>query len=633
MKKILSLFIAIILIGNLNAQDKPQYAVFLIPDSLMKGVNSVLREDIDRLVINKPGKGKQTVRKVITVLNENGARWLGFADYFDRFRNIDDVEINIYDAFGKYIKRSRKKDLKQEANGQEGSLVIDSKIMYAEFRVDKYPATIEIQYEINFEGMLEYEDFYPQADYQSIQSRIYSIVTDASNKVRYKNYRCAVEPKVKTEGNLITYTWEVKNVTGFKREAGSARTDVPHVLISPTLFNMDDYLGDMSSWQTFGKWQTALISQTNKLPEERANYYRDLVKNAKSDREKIELLYNHLQQNYRYVSIQLGIGGWKPFPADFVEKKKYGDCKALSNFMQAMLNSVNIKSHYAIINAGTNELPADASFPHRFSNHIILCVPQGKDTIWLECTSRTQPFGKLGPFTENRNAFLITETGGQIVPTPRSQPEDNVITTYSEVTITEDGSGSGKFNISHTGEFTDIIFHNLVDGKEEDKKEFLYHTADFKQGDDLKIVANSSNRYEVVKLEMNYEKVPDFSAGSKLFLSPRMYKFWDQALPKIEKRNTDYYLGFPQVQVDTTIYKLPEGYVVETLPKPARIEYPLGIYEANYRFDADKKELITTCRIKLKQHTIPPSLYQDAAQFFSDVIKEQQQKVVVKKND
>jgi len=112
-----------------------------------------------------------------------------------------------------------------------------------------------------------------------------------------------------------------------------------------------------------------------------------------------------------------------------------------------------------------------------------------------------------------------------------------------------------------------------------------------------------------------------------------MYKFWDKALPKTENRTTDYYFGFPQVQSDTTIYKLPEGYIVETLPKSAHIEYPLGVYESDYKFDSDKKELITTCRILIKQHTIPAALYQDAAKFFSDIIKEQQQKVVVKKND
>ncbi len=633
MKKIQSLFIAIVLMGSLNAQDKPQYAVFLIPDSLRTNVNSVIREESDYLVITNPGKGKQTIKRVVTILNERASYWLEFEEYFDKFRKIDDIEVNLYDGFGHFIKRTRKRDFQQQSVGDGISLVNDDKIIHAQLRTDKYPATIEIMYEINFAGILEYEDFYPQSPSSSIQNRIYKITTQKTNKVRHKNYRCAIQPVIKEENNQVTYSWEVKNVKNLPRETGAAAEDFPHVIISPSLFSMDDYVGDMSSWESFGKWQTSLISQTNKFPQERIAFYRNLVKDAKSDVEKIQILYDHLQKNYRYVSIQLGIGGWKPFPANFVEQKKYGDCKALSNIMQAMLNAVDIKSNYAIINAGENKMPADENFPYVFANHVILCVPQGKDTVWLECTSRTQPFGRLGPFTENRKAFLITETGGKLVSTPKSQAIDNTISTYSVVQLDEDGSGSANFRMTHSGRFTDYISHYLLEAKEEDKKEFLFNQADFKQGDDLKITANAANRSETIMLEMKYEKVPDFTAGSKHFLSPRMYKFWDQALPKVENRTTDYYFGFPQVQTDTTIYKLPEGYVAETLPKPARIEYPLGVYESNYQFDAAKRELVTTCRITIKKNTIPPDLYQDAAKFFSDVIKEQQQKVIVKKND
>jgi hypothetical protein len=81
--------------------------------------------------------------------------------------------------------------------------------------------------------------------------------------------------------------------------------------------------------------------------------------------------------------------------------------------MYSLLNAVNIKAYWAIIRAGVNEYPADPGFPNNSFNHEILCIPFKNDTTWLECTSTTQPFGKLGSFTENRNALLITEDGGK----------------------------------------------------------------------------------------------------------------------------------------------------------------------------------------------------------------------------
>lgn len=617
---------------QLTAQEKPQYAVSLIPDSLKKNVNSVLRQFTQTLEVKGPGKGRQVTRKVITALNDKADRYLMFVEYSDRFQKVDDVEINLYDEQGNYLKRYKRKDLEKVATDDGFSLVTDGKLLYGTIHSDKYPITVEYNYSISYEGFLEYDDFYPQEVDQSIQQSAYSITIDKNNPVRYKNYRCQLKPEIKEDGNKITYTWSVKNVHAYQKEAGSARGDVPKVLIAPTYFEMDDYAGNMSSWENFGKWQTSLIKQTNRLPEDRAAFYRDLVKNASSDREKVALLYKHLQENFRYVSIQLGIGGWKPFPADFVDKKKYGDCKALSNFMHAMLAAVDIKSHYAIINAGSEEMPVDKDFPQRSFNHVILCVPLQNDTIWLECTSRSQPFGVLGNFTENRNAFLITENGGVIVPTPRSKPDQNTLSSSSFVELQEDGSGKATVEIVSKGEFTDLINAYVLQADEQRKKNYLINTVGFKQPDVLKVShSNEVKNKPVVKLEMELEKIPDFSAGSKHFLNPRIYRFWEKALPKGENRQNDYYFNFPLVQTDSTIYQLPEGYVIESMPRPASFSFDLGSYSSDYVFDTQKNRLITTCRIQIDKHVIPAKTYMQAVKFFSDVIKEQQQKIVIKK--
>jgi hypothetical protein len=616
---------------QLTAQEKPQYAVSLIPDSLKRNANAVLREYTQNLVITKPGKGKQITKKVVTAFNEKAEPYLEFQEYMDRFHKISDVEINLYDQNGVYIKRYKKKDLEKFATEDGISLVTDGKLLYGAIRSDKYPMTVEYNYSVSFEGFLEYDDFYPQEVGQSIQQSSYSITIDKENPVRYKNYRCQILPEIKEDGNKLTYTWSVKNVKPYQMEPGSARGDVPKVIIAPTYFEMDDYPGNMSSWESFGKWRASLIGQTNQLPKERVAFYRDLVKNSRSDREKVAILYKHLQENFRYVSIQFGIGGWKPFPADFVESKKYGDCKALSNFMQAMLSAVDINSHYAVINAGHDQMPVDKEFPQNAFNHVILCVPLPSDTIWLECTSRTQPFGVLGNFTENRNAFLIKETGGVIVPTPRSKPEHNTLSTISQIQLQEDGSGKASVEITPKGEFTDLIERYIVQADEQRKKSYLINTAGFKQPDVLQVSKKNSTENFTVKMDMEIEKVPDFSAGSKHFLNARIYKFWDDPLPKTENRQNDYYLDFPLIQTDSTIYQLPEGYTVESMPKPASISFDLGSFSSDYVFDTQKNRLITTCRIQIDKHVIPAKIYMQAAKFFSDVIKEQQQKIVIKK--
>ena len=256
----------------LYAQDRLQYAVTLIPDSLKKNVNAVIREESHNLVIKSPGKGSEVIKKVITVLNEKGDAGLVFAEYPDKFKKIDDVEINIYDEAGKYSRRFKRRDLEKVADDDGFSLVSDDKILYAIIRADKYPLTVEYNYTIRYSGFLEYRDFYPKFPSLSIQQSAYTITTSSDNRIRYKNYRCTDKPVITESGNNITYSWSVKNVDGYIREAGSAQRDIPRVLISPSLFEMDDYDGDMSTWDSYGKWQISLNNQINQLPESSADH-------------------------------------------------------------------------------------------------------------------------------------------------------------------------------------------------------------------------------------------------------------------------------------------------------------------------------------------------------------------------
>src|SRR5690606_4540730 len=100
-----------------------------------------------------------------------------------------------------------------------------------------------------------------------------------------------------------------------------------------------------------------------------------------------------------------------------VEKTGYGDCKALSNYMVALLGSVGIKGYYSLIMAGENFTPLQTDFPSSQFNHVVVAVPNGSDTLWLECTSQTQPFGYLGSFTDDRYALMILDDGATLVKT------------------------------------------------------------------------------------------------------------------------------------------------------------------------------------------------------------------------
>ena len=81
------------------------YAVDLIPDSLKENAHCVIRNYTKELELKSPDRGTERIRKVLTVLDKEGAgkAWL----YIPYNRNADaDVDqVIMYDRNGKKIRK------------------------------------------------------------------------------------------------------------------------------------------------------------------------------------------------------------------------------------------------------------------------------------------------------------------------------------------------------------------------------------------------------------------------------------------------------------------------------------------------------------------------------------------------
>ena len=153
----------------------------------------------------------------------------------------------------------------------------------------------------------------------------------------------------------------------------------------------------------------------------------------------------------------------------------------------------------------------------------------------------------------------------------------------------------------------------------------------FIQPDEFEIHYDKKNDQKLVEATMSMEKIPDFTAGSKMFLNPRIYKLWSYALPKAENRTQDFYFYHPLIKTDTTIYHLPDGYVVETLPKTKELKFEYGSYTTSYGFDEKQRSITTTARLVLNEYKIPVEKFTAAKKFFNDVLAEYAEKIVIKR--
>jgi len=601
-----------------------------IPDTLKKNAHSVTREEETVFEIRAIDKGSCRIHRMITVLDETDKDELDFEMHTDKFHLLDDVSVIIYNSTGEKIKNYNKKDLSVVTNIGEG-LVSDGKVYYMQApAVKSYPVHIQLDYEIKYNGLLHYPAYHVQVSGQSVEKSTFTAIVPADLDLRYKEKNIKLAPEITTDKGNKIYKWTVKNLPAirYEPESVSFESRYPSVLLAPNRFSLDGNEGDMTSWEKFGEWYASLTKKTMNLAPERKLFFQELVKAAPTDKEKAAIIYRYLQQNCRYVLITLGIGGFKPFEASFVDSKKYGDCKALSNYVQACLDAVGIKSYQALINAEYNKEPVDPSFPCNTFNHDILCIPLQNDSVWLECTSNTNEFGVLGSFTENRNALLITENGGKLVSTPKSIAANNSFTTRTVVNLEEDGSGTAKVNIRPNGEYRK---HFIATAKKDDQKIYIVNELGFIQPDDFSLTEKQKNGAELM-IDLTLEKIPSFTAGTKMFLSPRIYKLWDKTLPDAANRKQDYYFYCPFIKEDSTIYHLPQGYTIDVLPEPKKVSFDYGKFNTSFSYDKDRNEVLSIAELELTNYHILSADFAKAKTFFDEVLAEYNTKIVIKKS-
>jgi transglutaminase-like putative cysteine protease len=571
-----------------------RYPVSAIPESLKKNADVVKRmEEIVFQVVSL----KETVlhRKVaFTIMNENGERYASMVVFYDKLRKVSSLDGTLYDAAGNTIKKAKNKDIQDFSAVQEISLFDDNRVKVLDLSYHAYPYTVEFEVEARYNNSYDLTDWFPQpTENLSVESSSFTFIAPADYTIRFKAFNYKDEPVSSTEKNRQLKTWKVANLPPVKKSFASPtwRELTPCVYFAPSDFEMEGYKGRGISWQELGKFPLALNQGRDKLPDDVLQKITDLTKGVTDEKEKIRVLYHFLQQNTRYISIQLGIGGLQPFEADFVAKKGYGDCKALSNYMYSILKAAGIPSYYTLVRGGRerDDKYMIEDFPSDQFNHIILCVPVSKDTMWLECTSQTEPPGYMGSFTGNRKALLITEDGGKLVSTPRYGITENRQIRTIRGKVGDDASLKMEVNTIFTGIEQDER-SGLINQLSKDKvKKYLqeelalatYEVNDLKYTEKKDLVPEIDEQLNVTV--SNYATI----TGKRIFITPNILNREGMKLTD-EERKVDYVLDYEFHNEDSVEIEIPEGYQPESIPQDVSIKTKFGTYSCSVKLTGNK---------------------------------------------
>ena len=616
-------------IGNAQIID---YAVSNIPIELLVSANAVVR--YDKMVYTVDAESAKTrLKTAVTLLNQNSNIEAFYIPY-DSNSKVKKIKCKLYDASGQLIRKIEKTEIQDRSYVSDFSIYEDNRYKKIEFSHNEYPYTVEYEYEREDKEVLFYPPWGFLSGYKTAtQYSFFQLKLAEGIDVRYKVYNCDYQVKEGKEGSFKTLTWEEENIPAMNTEpyAPGATSILPMIAVMPKNIDVKGLSGDLSTWEDYGNFMYRLNENRDQLSPEMIKEVKAMTANAENNEDKIEILYRYVQDNMRYVSVQLGVGGWQTFDAQYVEKNKYGDCKALSNFMKSLLKAVDIQAYVALVYGGSAPPRLEEEFPSSNAfNHVILNIPE--EDCWLECTSSRGPVNHTGRFTGNRQALLLTEEGGKLVETPGYTAEDNLQHSRAEIQLTAEGSAIVKNTINCYG-----MRYGRYNAGQEDLTEKELHQWFVRINDDLPTFEiqdlNVRTTKEKPESGLDYRleiKRYAAKAGKRLFVPVNCLNAFAKVPAKVEKRRLP--VVSRQIFTDLDEYRIhiPEGYEIESIPEKAiHLKTDFGIYELNIE---QKGNILQYHRkLQILPVQLPAEKYEDFRTFYKQITKLEKMKVVLVK--
>ena len=448
-----------------------------------------------------------------------------------------------------------------------------------------------------------------------------------------------------------TYTWEMRNLPPIEREVAGPgiRSLAPWLAVSyaPPANGPVTVTGarGFSSWSDVSRWYTELSDAPSKADEAVAAKARELTANAKTELDKIRAIGRYVQE-LQYISIQIGVGRYRPHTASEVFAKRYGDCKDKANLMRAMLKVVGIEAYPVLIYSGDpTYVRAEWASPTQF-NHCIIAIKVGAETqaatvvehaalgrlLVFDATDDDTPVGDLPDHEQNSMALVAAGEAGALLRMPATPPEANRLDRTAEVTLLPNGTITAALREQSTGqaaveerrayrklarsEYERVIQEWITRGATGARVTKVEPADDHAAGRFSLDVGFSVERYG----QLMQERLLVFKPA---VVSRREFL----ALTNRERKHP--VVLDASAYTETVKIKLPDGFDVDELPDPVKLDAPFGSYSTSY--EVKDGQLHFTRAFTQRASTIPADGYPQVRSFFERIRAAEQSPVVLAK--
>lgn len=548
---------------------------------------------------------------------------------YDVKQDLEIQEALILDQKRKVVRKLKSKEMITRSNISSGSFYEDDYLKEFTLNWDEYPYFIKYSYQVKDKDFINLATWSP-VFYSKLSTLKASLTVEVP-----KDYALNIEASpelqhsVEQSGNKTRYTWQISEPFKLSAEyfAPPSIDRAPLVRVSPQQFSYG-VAGRFASWATYGSWYAQLNKGMDELPKSETEVITPMLAGISDPKEKARILYHYLQDNTRYINVSIDKGGLQSYPASYVSEKKYGDCKALTTYMKAMLKHAGVNAYPVLIYGGDKAPEFHTDWVGSQFNHVILAVPLGGDTLWLENTASYLPFNYLGTFTQNRYGLWIDGENSALVKTPALKLEQVPEQAVYHFDLDQNGTGALK-----------IL--SLLGGNEFETCRAYQSQATEKQQKEWVETQIASKNTQLEKWEIRYPQRDQRQLELEMECTVRaqiktvgpyeVLSVLPFSLPRLEKpeeRKYEMRVAYPFNWEDSLIYDIPSlKEQAPQLPKDISIESEFGSFAMAFSFEQGQIRILR--RFILLAGTYGLDAYPECYSFFQAVIKEQKKAAII----
>lgn len=437
------------------------------------------------------------------------------------------------------------------------------------------------------------------SSYFPVKMSSYNVVAPENVKLNYFLY--GIDPSdvnfsKQTRNGKVYYSWTSEHLNKIEISQGSdgILNSAPHMIIYIDSYEFKgktyNVLGDVNDLHTW--YQNFLDGIDEQSAEVLEKVVNKIIEGKSSEIEKVEAIYQWVQQNIKYIAIEDGLGGFKPRGASTVFNRRYGDCKDMSYLLHNMLSIADIPSNLAWI--GTTSIPySHREVPTPMSdNHMICTYTHDGKYYFLDATDQYNMLGMPTTHIQGREALVHKGTSNfELIDVPVVPADQNTVIDSVFMSVTASQlEGHGK--VTYSGYSRIPVTNNLENLNELNKKEFLNTL--LKKGSNKFRLLSVKTRFVAEKdlpLMIDYDFVLDdysVTAGDEIIINPHIKKMMENGLVDISTVKKDIYYPYKNINTNVLVIRIPENYTASHLPVDCAYESDEFGFSLSYSMENNK---------------------------------------------